>query len=240
MFPLKVSEPDKLGVIYIKLNQPPNSDIENYFEGIKKLQPFLRSTDLESKLTGFYLNMWNKGGIRFSYFTDNSEQSADFLNSKFLSMNFENYLPKEKPHDAPFDYYLGKNKTNLEFRRFLQLITNIGLDSLKLNVIYSRILVAKYRLEIAPSGQNSRPYFESAFKKNPYYNSLDFETKNELFEGLDYWHTSWEDWAHMLVVMLLPGDWLYSFKQIFNPRRPINKFVRNALSRGLLPNNWQP
>lgn len=240
MFPIQVSETDKLGVMYIKLNKGQISDIDNYFESVRKLQFFLRSKELKFQLTGFYLSMWNNFGIRFSYFTNNPPQTISFLNDEFSSMDFIKYLPEIKPQDESFDSYLGRNKTNLEFRKFLQLITNIGLDLLERDILYSRRLVARYRLDIAPLGISCKSYFEQPFKKISYYNSLTSDLKKELLNGLDYWHTSWEDWAHMFVVMLLPGDWLYSCKQIFNPRRPINKVTHDTLSRGLLPNNWQP
>lgn len=91
MFPINVSKTDKLGVMYIKLTKGQLSDIDNYFEGVEKLQSFLRSKELESQLTGFYLSMWNNGGIRFSYFTNNPKQTISFLNDRFSSMGFVKY-----------------------------------------------------------------------------------------------------------------------------------------------------
>ena len=245
MFPIKISETDKLGVMYIILNNIQLSDNDKYFNGIEKLQSFLRSKELESYLTGFYLSIWNNSSIRFSYFTKTPRKTPSFLDEIFTSLGFVKFLPdkNKKPHDVTFSSYHGKNKTDLEFRKFLQLITNIGLDFLNWDILYSRRLVAKYRLEIAPLGVSCKSYFTPAFKKIPYYNSLTSKQRKELFDGLDYWHTSWEDWAHMFVVMLLPGDWIY-FKnplisQAFNPRRPIDKSIHDLLSKGFLPNNWQ-
>ena len=242
-FPINVLETDKMGRMYIKLAGSQITEVNSYFAGVERLQSFLRSKELEFYVTGFFLSMWNNGGIRFSYFTNNPRQTISFLRNKLSSIGFVQYLNEEKPKDALFSSYLGEAKTELDFRRFLQLITNIGLDLLERNILYSRRLVGKYRLEIGPSGISSKPHFEQAFKKLDYYNSLIPDLRKELLDGLDYWHTSWEDWAHMFVVMLLPGDWLYSCRPIFNPRRPIHKNTQDALLKGSgleLPNNWQP
>jgi len=239
MFPIKVSESDKLGVMYIAPNNHNTDNFNKYFKSVERLQPFLRSEELESHITGFYLSMWDGGGIRFSYFTKKPRKTPTYLVEEFTSLGFSEFQKNQKPHDEKFVYYHGKNKTNLEFRRFLQLITNIGLDLLNFDILYSRRLVAKYRLDIAPLGISCKSYFMPAFKRLPYYNSLSPENQNELFDGLDYWHSPCEDWAHMFVVMLLPGDWIYSQRPIFDPRRPIDKSIRDFLSSGLLPQNWQ-
>lgn len=200
--------------------------------------PLIR--ELVSQPTGFYLSCWDNGGIRFSYFTNAPEQTVRFLNGELSSLGLVEYIAEIEPHDESFQDYRRGNTTNLQFRRFLQLITNMGLDLLEYDILYSRRLAAKYRLEIAPLGVSCKPYFETAFEKIPYYDSLTSELKKELLDGLDYWHTSWEDWAHMFVVMLLPGDWIYSCSQVFDPRRPVDKAIRESLSKGLLPDSWEP
>lgn len=242
MIPINITASDKLGVIYIRLKESLDEDIDRYFKGVNNIQNLHRSNILLSSIKGYYLSLWNGGGIRFSYFTDNHNDSEEFLIEKFTSIGLEKYLESKNPHNETFNYYHGKSKSNLDFRRFLLLITNIGFDLLQYDINYCRCLAAKYRLDIAPSGISSKTYFESAFNKISYYNSLPSELRDELFDGLDYWHSSWEDWAHMLVVMLLPGDWIYSnhCRSVFDPRRPIDKILRDKLARNLLPNDWQP
>ncbi len=242
MFPIKVSDSDKIGRVYLKLKNSKGNNIDDYFEGVKKLQAFLRSKEFESNLTGFFLSFWNDGGIRFSYFTNNDHQTISFLDNKISSLGFTKYLDDVEPSDLSFGYYLRNVKTNLDFARFLQLITNIGLELLEKDVVYSRRLAVKYRLEIAPQGGSCKSYFEQAFNKMSYYKSLSPEIKQELMEGLDFWHTSWEDWAHMLIVMIMPGDWIYNntLTHYFDPRRPLDKNIRNLLNGGLLPDVWDP
>ena len=244
MIPMNIREIEKLGVMYLRLEKKLDTEINMYFNGVSKLQELHRSGILLTSIKGYYLSFWKDGSIRFSYFTNKSNDSEKFLNDKFSAIGFKKYLPSHEPQEETFKLYLGHSKSNLEFRRFLILITNIGMDLIQYDINYSRCLVAKYRLEIAPLGIKSKTYFELAFKKLPYYNSLTSNLQSELFNGLDYWYTSWEDWAHMLVVMLLPGDLIYDnrYRKYFNTRKPIDRKTREFLSSqlGLSINDWQP
>jgi hypothetical protein len=233
MIPINITEVEKLGVVFIRLAENVGKNIYRYFEGINKLQDIHCSGILLSSIKGYYLSLWRDRGIRFSYFTNDANDSENFLYEEFSKIGLGQYLPSVKPRDETYSYYHGKNKSNLDFRRFLLLITNIGMDLLQYDINYGRRLAAKYRLEIAPSGVSSKTYFETAFNKLSYYNSLTIELRNELLNDLDYWHTSWEDWAHMFVVMLLPGDWIYNYKSVFNPRRPIDEKSYNGLVQSL-------
>ena len=148
-------------------------------------------------------------------------------------------MDDEVPVTTALESYTSETRTNLTFRRFLQLMTNVGLDLLEYDVSYARRLVAKYRLDIGPSRESSRAYFEKAFKPAPAYRALGADLREELLQGFDTWHSPWEDWAHFLMVMLLPWDWIYSFEQVFNPRRPLRKDVRDELASGILPDGWE-
>jgi hypothetical protein len=119
--------------------------------------------------------------------------------------------------------------------------------------LYSRRLVAIYRLTYSPQKISCKPLFEPVFiKHSNYYNQLDITSKSHLWEDLDFWHpipnTKYcADWAHMLVNMLLPGDWIYSgYAELFLnpiPKPSITGGVKAGPLRTLnldLPDEWNP
>lgn len=242
MRPIRVTEADLLGRKFLRLPQPDPSEIVGYFTAVNTLQPFLRSNELDGMVTGFFLSMWNGGGIRFSYFTDDAERSSRGLDEHVSRLGLVRYMDDENPVTTALEYYTSERRTNLTFRRFLQLMTNVSLDLLDYDVSYARRLAAKYRLDVGPSGESSKEYFANGFRRAAAYRTLDSGLQEELLDGLDTWHSPWEDWAHFLMVMLLPGDWIYSPScgHAFNPRRPLSKEVRNGLASGLLPDAWEP
>lgn len=124
-------------------------------------------------MKGFFLSMWTDGGIRFSYFTDDAERSSRGLNERLPRLGVVRYMDDEFPVTTALEYYTSETRTNLMFRRFLQLMTNVGLDLLDYDVSYARRLAAKYRLDIGPSGESSRRYFEKRFKRAAVYRTLD-------------------------------------------------------------------
>ncbi len=242
MRPIRVTEADRIGRKFIRLPAPGPSEIAGYFATVNTLQPLLRSNELEGLVTGFFLSMWDQGGIRFSYFTDDAERSSQGLDDHFSRSGVVKYIDDEIPFITAFEYYTSESRTNLAFRRYLQLMTNVSLDLLHYDVLYARRLAAKYRLDVGPSGESSRGHFVKGFKQASVYRTLEADLQEELLKGLDTWHSSWEDWAHFLMVMLLPGDWIYSpaCGHVFNPRRPLSKDIRNRLAGGLLPDDWEP
>ena len=183
------------------------------------------------------MSVWDDGGIRFSYFTADPQVTEPGLTDRIVSLGFEKYLPDqdEPPREEQFESYLRGGQTNLAFRRFLQLMTNVGLELLDRDEEYSRRLVKKYRLDIAPSGDSSQDYFRKAFDRLAYFRSLPRRLQEELLAGLDH-----VDWAHMFVVMLRPGDWkIVPWKIV--PGRPIVPQIRRYFAlRESLPEDWEP
>ena len=190
---IRVTEADLLGRKFIRLPQSDLSEIDAYFEAVKTLRPFLRSNELDDLVTGFFLSRWEHGGIRFSYFTDDTERSSRGLDEHLRRLGVFRYLDDEVPVTTALESYTSETRTNLTFRRFLHLMTNVGLDLLEYDVSYARRLVAKYRLDIGPSRESSRAYFEKAFKPAPAYRALGADLREELLQVLDTWHSPWED-----------------------------------------------
>jgi len=231
MFPLKAKTDDLRVVWCIRPSEQKNRMIDTYFEGISRLSSLLYSDALHDHLNGFHLSLWIEDGIRFTFFVNDGLDGEDFLEDQFQNLNFERYLPRDDEPPTPERYtqYLTKGKTYIQFRRFLQLITNIGLESINWDQAQSRKLAAEYRLDIGPSGQSAKPHFQGWYNNLSYYNSLTSDLKEELLEGLDFWFTSTMDWAHMFVTMVLPGDIvnLQENSAWFNPRKPIPQWKRD-------------
>ena len=56
MFPISVLETDEMGRMYIRPTRSQTDEVATYLEGVKGLQSFLRSKELESYVTGFFLS----------------------------------------------------------------------------------------------------------------------------------------------------------------------------------------
>lgn len=243
MFALKVKEDDAWGVLYLMPPFGVPDENDRYFKGVNALQGLFRSAEFAAQVTGFYLSKWNRGGIRFSYFSADPGPTREYLKLDVKARKFAEYLCETKPkRGVRFENYHGPGKGNLAFRRYLHLMTCCSLDLLSSDLLYCRRLAATYRLEIAPNHLDGRSYFQRAFQNSKYFEGLPAEEQCELLDGLCYWHSTWEDWAHFLVVMLLPGDWIYSreLTRFFNPPRPLPYEIRQRLAGNLLLEGWQP
>jgi hypothetical protein len=225
MFPLKAEKDDLRAVWYIRPKDPDTNGVKLYFEGISKLAEFLCSDELHKHINGFHLSLWLEFGIRFTFFTNVDLDSEDYLQEQFEKLSFERYLEKveESPRTEQYEVYCNKGKSYLDFRRYLQLMTNIGLLLLEKDIADTRYMAARYRLEIGPTRVSAKPFFEEWFKDLDYFKIMDVTIKEELLDGFDFWFTDRMDWAHMFITMILPGDIVNedSYEDLFVPRRPI-------------------
>ena len=155
----------------------------------------------------------------------------------------------EKPKHNVFSNDYGGDE--LRFRSFLCTYTKIGLDLLDFDVLYSRRLVAEYRLVYSPQKISCRPLFEPAFcKSSNFFDKMSASNKRRLWEDLNYWHPipnseDIADWAHMMVNMLLPADWIYSkYSEMFLnriPKKPITGRIKEDMLKSInldLPEGW--
>jgi len=242
---------DLLGIVFLRSQD--SRQINGYFECIDIIRPLLDKLDSQSHTSGFYLNV-GKGlnSVRLSYLTNNVKATKkviqEFLNgtSSITAFDFK------EPHRERFSQNYGGNE--LRFRRFLYTYTKIGLDLLKFDVLYSRRLVAVYRLTYSPQKISCRPLFEPIFRKHSnFFNQLSASNKRQLWEDLNYWHpipnTEFiADWAHMMVNMLLPGDWIYipKYSDLFLnriPKQPITGRKKAEMLKLFnldLPEGWNP
>ena len=221
--------------------------IEGYFNCLNLIKPLLENPNFKSSTPGFYLNVSDElNSVRLSYFTNNKTETERVIR-EFLNGNSNISLFRcEEPCVVKISEGYGGEE--LKFRKFLNTYTHIGLDLLDYDILYSRRLVAEYRLTYSPQRIPCRPLFEPAFSKHSsFFNQLDSSAVRQLWKDLDYWHSG-GDWAHMLVNMLLPGDWIYmsEFTAFFlnpAPKPPIIGEAKTRLLRKFdfdIPDDWRP
>ena len=226
--------------------------IEGYFTCINLLRPLLELEDFASSITGFYMNVSDNllTEVRLSYFTNNRSITQEIV-EKYIEKNTNIILIKSvKPHVKKISQGYGDEE--LRFRKYLHGYTQIGLDLLSFDKLYARMLVAEYRLTYSPQKISCRPLFEPAFSKHSdFYNQLDSSSKEQLWSDFDYWHLTDNpkyiaDWNHMLVNMLLPGDWIHIFPDLFlrkEPGLPISGNLKERMLNYLnlkIPDDWSP
>ena len=99
--------------------------------------------------------------VRLSYFTNNKTETERII-QKFLDETRDIILLENKePCVAKVSERYGGDEPR--FRNFLHTYTQIGLDLLDYDLLYSRRLVAEYRLTYSPQRISCRPLFEPAF-----------------------------------------------------------------------------
>ncbi|MBZ9572158.1 hypothetical protein KJA15_02415 [Patescibacteria group bacterium] len=224
-----------IGKRYLKASDTP---IEGYFECIKAIKPLLANFDSSSSTPGFYINISeNKSNqlniVRLTFFTYASEETEKIIeiflknNSNIISLPVEDFDDKNFKEPIECKISEGYGGEEIRFRNFLNTYTHIGLDLLDYDILYSRRLVAEYRLTYSPQRISCKPLFEPPFiKHSKFFNQLDDYSVEQLWNDLNFWHSK-GDWTHFLVNMLLPGDWIFAsenFQRFFlnpTPKQPI-------------------
>jgi len=254
------------GVIFLRFSDLKGLDVNRYFDCLRAVKPLLESSDFTDSTPGFYINYItnSEGGnsVRLTYFTENEAKTKnaieDFLNANSKIVLFSSHDSKESQKGNIAEGYGGEN---LRFRRFLNTYTQIGLDLLDYDILYSRRLVAEYRLTYSTQKISPKPLFEPAFNKHSkFFCQLDSFDIEQLWKDLNFWHPIKisgyvADWTHFLVNMLLPSDWIYLryiqtgelvFKDLFlkpDPRPPIKGEERKSLLKYFdlnIPHDWKP
>jgi len=242
---------DFLGILFLRCQDL--RPINGYFECIDLIRPLLDTLDSQLHTSGFYINVGaGFNAVRLSYLTNDVKATKKVIQEFLNETSGMTLLGSEEPHRVRFSQNYGGNE--LSFRRFLYAYTKIGLDLLKFDVLYSRKLVAVYRLTYSPQKISCKPLFEPAFyKHSDYFGQMTVSSQRQLWKDLDFWHPIpnsqyCADWAHMLVNMLLPGDWIYipEYSDLFlnrNPKQPIRGRRKAEMLERFsldLPEEWNP
>ena len=178
-------------------------------------------------------------------------KSSEKAVSVFRDYFKQNHLVEIKEHSFPNETVIarkyGGKKYEADFRIYLNLYTQIGLDLLQEDLLQSKILFATYRWQVRKASLPFREHFEPTFMRfSPSYNSFSDEEKQYFFSLLEKWPNPPQvDWAHMMVNMILGCDWNWVFMDpnYLTPDMPlsipeINKHVRRL--GFAIPINWRP
>jgi hypothetical protein len=244
MNPNRITDTDLFGTFHLRV--PDGGRFAGYYSSLNAIRPLLDSGEWKKNVTGYYLNVsGDLDAVRLSYWTTSPEQTRQGVDAFVAERGLEYIQDPSVPVQARISEEYGGEE--LRFRKFLATYTQIGLDLLDYDMKYARRLVAEYRLSYSPQRLSCRPLFEPALTKHsPYYNNLDSHSKTQLWRDFHYWHPG-GDWLHMMVNMLLPGDWLYipDFKPYFlgDHRPPITPDLRQAMLATFnldIPRGWRP
>jgi len=238
----RISENDLFGRFFLK--KPNGNQYDNYYSTIIEVCSLLHSEDWDECVTGYYLNVaGDMDAVRLSFFTVDPQKALKCKDDFCLSNDIVEIQPFEYPLKTRISEGYGGEE--LRFRRFLHLYTLIGIDLLNADLLNARCLFATFRLQIMRSRQAYKPHFEGTLEKHSQtYLSLSEEGKEQFWSDLSNWPNPPQvDWAHMMVNMVLPGDFVPAWEDFLSPKpaltvQEINKIV--APMNFQIPFGWAP
>lgn len=219
--PSKVSADDLFGRFYLKV--PGNEKFTNYYRSIDALRPFLYGEEWLSAASGYYINTsGNFDYVRLSYFTHKPEKVFSAVTAMRQKTGIVESEEAEPPRRDNVSALYGGEE--LRFRKFLSSYSPIALDIMAADPAGARRLMATFRWQITLPRKPLRPHFENVFRsQSGFYNSLSIAERERFWSDLSNWPDPAQvDWAHMMVNMVLPGDWNKGgrWKRFLSPGQP--------------------
>lgn len=238
----RISENDLFGIFFLK--KPNGIKFDNYYNTIFELRSLLNSEDWNECVTGYYINVvGDMDAVRLSYFTVDPQKVSKCKDDFCSCNNIVEIQAPEHPHKTRISEAYGGEE--LRFRKFLHMYTLIGLDLLKADLLNARCLFVTFRLQVMRSRQAYKPHFEGTFEKHSQtYSSLSEKGKKRFWDVLSNWPNPPEvDWAHMMVNMILPGDFIPPCNDFLSPKpamavEEINKTIASINFQ--IPLGWNP
>jgi hypothetical protein len=242
VFSSKISENDLFGRFYLK--KPGGVKYGNYYSTIKVIYPLLQSDKWKQCVTGYYINVaGDMDAVRLSYFSPDPPKALQCKDDFCSANDLVEIKPSGYPEEANVSQGYGGEE--LRFRKFLYMYTLIGIDLITTDLLNARCLFATFRLQIMRSRQEYKPHFEGTFEKHSQtYLSLSEKDKDQFWSDLSNWPNPPQvDWAHMMVNMILPGDFVPVWNDFLSPKpaltiEEINKIV--AQMNFQIPGGWSP
>ncbi len=214
------------------------------------MRPLFIKHEFEEVITGFYLNITGDyDAVRISYFVNemDSGRAVAVFRDYFKKTNLVEITEHESPREIIIARQYGGQEFEEDFRIYLNLYSQIGLELLQADLLHSRILFATYRWQVRKASLPFRKHFEPTFERfSPTYNSFTEDEKQYFISLLENWPNPPQvDWAHMMVNMIVGYDWMWVFRDpnYLTPDNPlsipeINKFVRPLGFQ--IPLDWRP
>lgn len=239
----RLKESDQFGRFYLKI--PGNERYGNYFRSIDALRLFLEGRDWQRAVTGYYLNVaGDRDAVRLSYFSDDPDKAFAAIDGLYEEGRIVEAERPQLPFKASVACIYGNEE--LRFRKFLYTYTLIGLDIMKADLLNARCLMATFRWQVMLGRLPARPHFENTFSAgSASYNALSGAEKEQFWNDLGHWPNPPQvDWAHMMVNMILPGDWNHKgmWEHFLVPAQPktveeINEYLQDWDFR--IPKGWR-
>jgi hypothetical protein len=231
----KTSENDLFGRFFLK--KPSGIKYDNYYSTIDAIYPLLQSNDWKQCVTGYYINVaGNMDAVRLSFFTSDTQKALKCKDGFCSNNNVVEIQPCEYPHEAKISEGYGGEE--LRFRKFLHNYTLIGIDLMNEDLLNARCLFATFRLQIMRARQEYKPHFEGTFEKHSQiYLSLSEKDKEQFWSDLSNWPNPPQvDWAHMMVNMILPGDFVGAWNDFLSPKPAL---TIDEINKIVAPMNFQ-
>jgi hypothetical protein len=217
-----ISTDHLFGRAYMK--HPHSTGVDGYFKLIDLIRPLLELSGFQHCVSGFYINFNDKRNcgsddLRLSYFASDDAQAFSLIDEFTKSTGvilFKSECAQKKTLSVDYGGRAiqpnEQKRFELRFRKFLHTYTQIGLDLLE-DREAARMLVAEYRLRFFSERKNAESFFRDAFEKSKKFIVLEGALQNQFIKDLIFMYDypgkpNMElDWAHLMVNMLLPGDW---------------------------------
>lgn len=239
---------DLFGIFFVR--KPDGMRLDSYYKTLDALRPLFKNEEIQEVIDGFYLNICgNFDSVRISYFVNqkHSEKAISLFRKFFRNNGILEIENSKHPRKKIVAESYGGEEYEERFRTFLVLETQIGLELMEGNLLHARILLATYRWQIRKASLPLRKHFESTFRKySPTFNAFSNEEKEQFFADLGEWPNPPQvDWGHLMVNLVLPGDWLQVFSDphYLTPGRPLSipQINRKVKELGFqIPLNWKP
>jgi len=238
----RLSEDDLFGRFFLK--EPDGIQYNNYYSTINAICPLLKGNDWNECVTGYYINVaGNMDAVRLSFFADDPQNAMKCKDDFCSENNIIEIQPCEYPHEVKISEGYGGEE--LRFREFLHTYTLIGIDLIGADLLNARCLFATFRLQVMRSRQDYKPHFEGTFEKHSQtYLSLSEENKEQFWSDLSHWPNPPQvDWVHMMVNMILPGDFLPAWNEFLTPKPSLTIDEINRIVASMnfqVPVGWEP
>lgn len=231
----KIPKEDLFGLFFVR--KPYGTNWDSYYGTIDALRPLLENEDFSKTVSGFYLNYINDS-TRISYFvSEGNNQKAISIFRNFFNEKGISEIKAQPPKKAVVAEKYGGEKLEEHFRHFLALETQIGLELIREDLLYARILFATYRFQVWKGRLPIRAHFEPTFRRySPTYVSLPNEEREQFLTYLERYPA----WTHMMVNFV--WGWDYT---IYPDGRPlsipeINKILERYNLGFQIPLEWKP
>ena len=229
----KVSKDDLRGQFFVWASG--TKGLVGYYETIDRLRPLFKKLQSLQHISGYYVNHIcddttnNIDTVRFSYFV--------LSESIPVATEVETFLRENKLNEV----YTRKNpcldNIPLDYRQFLALETQIGLEIMEADLLNAQSLLATYRWQVYRDHLDRRPHFEPTFERDSItYRSLSPEDRDFLWSNLRNY-----EYAHHLV-NLVPGfdERVYSFGEPYSIQRINEEVLKQFSAPFRIYEDWKP